>query len=296
MDGITLERSIVDVIDRYCVGAQSIGLDGTAGSTTLTLQHTDNVRTGDTIEIYDQERAEQHVVTCVQDRQTVELDTPLVASFDAETARVRNLFLDQPITRVYVGNPPVKPRYPLITVMMVQENEEPLTLETIRHDCTFEIVAACETLSYTRSYELVRTLSRRTQNALTRPYSFLVEPWLETQLAADVAIGDQSFAAHDPCAIGGAVMFQLPASRYWIPVYSRDVTEYGTATFNTSHPFTRAFAEGTTIITPLVNVYDPKIGTVTYEREHTDGGLLHTASIEFSFSVQLNRMSKRDTV
>lgn len=293
LTGTALERSIVDVLNRYVTGTQSVTAPATAGDMTLTVEGTDRIQSGQQIEIYDSTHAETHTVDCVASWTTVTLDSPILSDFD--NPQIQHLYDGLPVVRTYVGNPPVKPLYPLITVSLVRETEEPHTLETVRHDCEFEILIQCETAAYDDSYRLVRTLSRRAQNALTRPFTFLVEPYSVTTLAAPVNAGDDTFSVDDPTAIGGAALFLLPYAQYWIPVYDRNDSEYATV-FRTDHVFTRSFDVGTKVITPLVHVFDTRLTDVSYEKEHTSGGLLHTAAISFSYALQLNQRRKYDTL
>ena len=294
LTGVALEQSIIDVIDRYCLGVQAVTGPVTAGSMSLELEGTERIQSGQQIELFDATHAETHVVDCVTSWTTVELSSPIVSDF--ETAQIQHLYDGLPIARCYMGNPPVKAQYPIITVTLVSESEpEYLTFEDVRHLCEFVITIECETASYDESYKTIRTIARRVQNAITRPFTYLVEPYLKTTLSAPVTAGQDFFTVDDPSMIGGYALFQLPYAQYSIPVFSRDDSEYGSI-FHTDHVFTRSFSAGQTVITPLVHVFRTSLEDVRYDREHADGGLMQSCSIDFSYSIQLNQRRKYDTI
>jgi len=185
--------ALKNIISRKVVNIQTLRQPISAGDTTIYVRSAKRFDPRSDIVIYrdGEGEAEKKTIQTVVDWQTLELTTPISDNYDTSSGRVQNLFEGVNWVRaVYIGDPPVIPRYPAITIYGRTRESEWLTLDSTKETFDVDISVYIEASMYEKGYEYVLKLTKSIETTLFHNFYPLVSPHCETQLTEDVSDTD----------------------------------------------------------------------------------------------------------
>lgn len=195
---LALLTAIKTIIERYIVGKVSLLTNAVKGDTVIEVASARRFNIGDLIAVYSKPAVDQssladiRTIVQVPDWQIIVIDKPLSQSFPKATSGIEKTWNRQFIDGVYIGNPPVLPAYPAITVEMIAKENEPLTLESTTEDYTIAITVFSDASDFQGQYGLMLKLAQEIENSLFRSLYPLVEPFDSAPLAEPVDVADRT--------------------------------------------------------------------------------------------------------
>lgn len=296
---LDIQKSIKKIIERFIVNKVALTSAVSAGSTTVSIASTRRFCVGEGIVVYNkpaahlQAEGEVHTVSNVINTNTIELDSPLVASYPLANSYVEKLIgfetgNQQFLDGVYIGDPAVIPRYPAITIDAKSRTSEWITLESTSEQYDIDITVYVQAADFESQYELMHAYVKAIESSLFRSFYPLVEPWDTTTLAQDLGESDTVIEVSD----GSFLTCPLLS---WIWLESVDFLRpnrikriLSSNTFELQFPVGREFSEGDTIIRPHRHIYNTLPHSTQYGTVNKDT-MLKAAVISYKAQEEVRR-------
>lgn len=294
-------EAIRTVISRYVAQIVPLAAQADTGSTVIEVMSTRRYRIGDQIVIYNKPdlvtQAEGQVLTIedVIDRTHLVISPALLTTYPLATSSVQKLIgytgdgNPRYLQAIYLGDPPVIPRYPAITVNGKSKSNEWLTLESTKADYEIEISIYIDGSDYEDKFKLMNTWANQIENGLFRTMYPLVDPYILGTLAEDIVATDDTFKVTsldlDGCILGW-IFFEdydrlIPN---WIQSY------LGNGVYQLIRPVGFDFsATDTKILRPLTHVYNSFCRSINYGV--LKGGMISAAKLNYMCSVEQKRLN-----
>jgi hypothetical protein len=193
---LDLLRAIRRIISRYIVNQRSIVADASPGDSTISVESVHRFNVGDQLAIYMRPEenaateAEIKYITEIPDVNTLVLDSELTGSYAANDSAIEKTVAGTFLRGIYLGNPPILPAYPAITIHMMDKDNSPLTLDSTTEDFSVAITIWINSEDYDLQYQLMLYYASQIENSLFRSLYPLVEPYSVAYLADPVEPDD----------------------------------------------------------------------------------------------------------
>lgn len=273
---LQLQEAIKRIIERYIVNLIPISEAISANETTIPLRTSGRFQKCDTVVIYNQAvldatgEGEIRTISCIPDRNTIELDQPLIDAYTADTSFVQKLVGGRFVQGIYLGDPAKISHYPAITINAVEKSNEWFTLSSTKETYQIDISIFAEAGDYEESYRLMHTYSKHIEQALFRSLYPLAKPYDQATLAQPVSASDTVFQVTNAQDLvnhfTGYVFFEN-----WDNLRSNRIKRIlGSGVFETGMPIGADFDAGDTVIQPGRHFYNAfprgiKFGTINQE-------------------------------
>lgn len=292
-------KSLKKIIERFIVSMIPLLEPASIGDTTVKILSTRRFCVGDHIVVYHksepsvQSEGEVHTIVGIIDRNTIEIDSPLVGNYALQNSYVEKLLgfetgNQQFLEAVYIGEPEVIPRFPAITVNANSRSSSWLTLESTSEQYDIDITVYVTAADYESQYELMHTYVKHIESALFRSFFPLVEPYEVAVLSENVEPNDTSVKVNDTNLL---VCPQLS----WIWFESVDFLRpnrikriLSSDVFELQFPVGREFSAGDLIIRPHRHIYNTLPHSTQYGTVNKNG-MLRAAKISYRAQEEVRR-------
>lgn len=259
-----LLKALKSVIERKVVNIQTIRSNVSAGDTTIPVKSAKRFEPCAEIIFYrdGEDDGEIHTIDSIVDYHTITLAEPLLEDYSTTNTHVQNLVQGNWMHAIYIGDPPVIPQFPAITIYGNSRNSEWLTLESLTEQYDVSISVYIQTEFYDQGYEYVLNLTKEIENALYFSMYPLSEPYFTTVLTEDVADTDTIIRVEDDDLNRQFLWFFLENDKY-----TRHVSplEYkGNGVIELRAPVGAAFSAGDSVIYPGRHFYDTRPQSTEY--------------------------------
>jgi hypothetical protein len=306
-----LLTAIKEAIEDHVLNMQSLTAPASEGDTRLTVGNAWRFQNGEQIALLSAEPTLQGnnsaepgcdskidvlTVCDVIDHETIAVHPCLSSDYAATVtedgttyqALVQKLHEGQYVRYVVVGNPPSIPQYPSITIEHRGVVNSPLAIRMVEQKHRLRISAWADAATYDLSHRLVHRLSQAIETALFKAAFPIIYPWAETTIIEDVEQGDTLIKIDDINVLGNATGFYIVADGQKYPHAVDD--ELGNGVFRMTYGARRDYPKDeTTVIRPLVHVYDATPEAITYGEGMDGDRLLLNARIDYSLKIARSR-------
>ncbi len=191
---LQLQEAIKKIIERYIVNIVPFAEAIPARSTIIPILSSGRFNNCDQVIIYNQEvfgaTGEIRTISCIPDRNTIELDIALIDAYPVGTSFVQKLVGGQYVQGIYLGEPAKISHYPAITINATDKDNEWFTLSSTSETFQIDISIIVEAADYEASYRLMHTYAKQIETALFRSLYPLAEPFDTAILAQPVGPTD----------------------------------------------------------------------------------------------------------
>lgn len=296
---LDIQRAIKKIIEKFIVNKVALTQAASTGSTTVYVASTRRFCVGEGVVVYHKAAAdiaadgEVHVISDIVDRNTITLDTPLVADYPLANSFVEKLIgfetgNQQFLDGVYIGDPAVIPRYPAITIDAKSRSSEWITLESTSEKYEIDITVYVTAADYESQYELMHAYVKAIEQGLFRSFYPLVEPYYSTTLASDLGADDSVVQVSDSSFLNCPFLS-------WIFLESVDYLRsnrikriLSSDVFELQFPTGLEFSAGDSIIRPTRHIYNTLPHTTQYGTVNKDT-MLKAATISYTAQEERRR-------
>lgn len=273
---LQLQEAIKKIIERYIVNVVPFADAVTASSTTIPILSSGRFKKCDQVVIYNQAvldatgEGEIRTISCIPDRNTIELDIALLDAYPAGTSFVQKLVGGKFVQGIYLGDPAKISHYPAITINATEKTNEWLTIASTSETFQVDITIFTEAADYEASYRLMHIYAKQIENALFRSLYPLAEPFDTAILAQAVTPTDTIIQVTDfQDLVNHLTGFVFLES--WNNLRSNRIKRIlGSGVFELAMPIGGNFAAGDKVIQPGRHFYNAfprgiKFGTINQE-------------------------------
>lgn len=296
---LDIQKSIKRIIERFIVNKVPLIEPVSTGSTTVKIETTRRFCVGEGIVVYNkpaptiQATGEVHIISDIIDRNTIIIDSGLVADYPLLNSFVEKLIgyesgNEQFIDGVYIGDPAVIPRYPAITIDAKSRSSEWITLESTSEQFDIDITVYVQASDFELQYEMMHAYVKAIESSLFRSFFPLVEPYDITTLAADVEADDTTIQVSNGD-------FLVCPTLSWIWLESVDFLRpnrikkiLSPNVFELQFPTGREFEAGDTVIRPHRHIYNTLPHSTQYGTVNK-GTMLKAAVISYKAQEERRR-------
>ena len=254
------------IIERKVCNIQTLRTNVLAGATSIPIVSAKRFQPAQEVVIYrnGEDDGELNTIKCVTDYQTIELLNPIGEDYATSNTRIQNLIEGgQWMRGIYIGDPPVIPRYPAITIHGDSISSEWLTLDSTSERYEVSISVYIEASHYEKSYEYVLKLTDQIRTTLFYNFYPLVSPYWTTVLAADVNAEDTVIRVTNDSDLNQNISwFFLESEKY-----TRNVSPscyLGNNVIELRFPPGVPFSAGDEVIVPGRHFYDTRPNTINF--------------------------------
>ena len=273
---LQLQEAIKKIIERYIVNLVPFSDAVAASSTTIPILSSGRFKLCDQVVIYSQARldatgeAEIRTISCIPDRNTIELDEGLLDAYPAGTSFVQKLVGGNFVQAIYLGEPAKISHYPAITINATEKSNEWFTLSSTSETFQIDITIFTEAADYEASYRLMHIYAKQIETALFRSLYPLAEPYDTAILAQAVTPTDTIIQITDFQDLVNHLTGYLFLES-WDNLRSNRIKRIiSSGVFELAMPVGGDFAAGDTVIQPGRHFYNAfprgiKFGTINQE-------------------------------
>lgn len=273
---LQLQEAIKKIIERYIVNIVPFSESISAQSTTIPVMSSGRFQKCDQVVIYNQTvldatgEGEIRQISCIPDRNTVELDEALIDAYPLGTSFIQKLVGGKFVQGIYLGDPAKISHYPAITINATEKSNEWLTLSSTSETFQIDITVLVEAADYEASYRLMHVYADQIEDALFKSLYPLAEPFDTAILAEDVTPTDTIIRITDfQDLVNHLTGFLFLES--WNNLRSNRIKQIlGSGVFELAIPIGGNFTAGDTVIQPGRHFYNAfprgiKFGTINQE-------------------------------
>jgi len=294
---LQLQEAIKKIIERYIVNVVPFSEAIAARSTTIPVLSSGRFRKCDQVVIYNQAvldatgEGEIRTISCLPDRNTVELDEALLDAYPAGTSFIQKLVGGKFVQGIYLGEPAKISHYPAITINATEKSNEWFTLSSTSE--TFQIDISVFTLAddYEASYRLMHTYATQIERALFRSLYPLAKPFDTAILAEAVGPSDTIIRVTDfqdlVNHLTGYVFLES-----WNNLRSNRIRQIlDTGVFELSMPIGGDFAAGDTVIQPGRHFYNSFPRGIKYGTINQESSVFKAAVVSYMAQEEVKRFN-----
>lgn len=287
MAALAIIQAIKDMIERHVDARTNLVQDVKVGDGGLWVQRADEFRSGETIVLKNNDKAEMHVVRCldeVKDVPVIVLCEDVTAPFLAAESWVQKTHNQQIIEDIVLGNPDHLDNYPSITIEAKNVTREPFTLGTVSDQFTIEIGTWMDATNYSSAYETLLIITDKVEHSLFKIIAPLVKPFFATVLTANVQSTDTIIMVENSELAPGAIIWiENPKG---IRRMNRVTKNLDAGVLELAFGVGFPFLTGDAVVHPLVHLYDPRIESISYDDAQDQDHLLKSSTITYSVKLQ----------
>ena len=260
-----LLQSIKKIIDRKVVNIQTFRQNISAGDTVVSVKSAKRFMPYSDIVFFreGEDEGEVNKIASIDDWKTITLENPVAENYNTNTGRITNMIYGgQWVNGVYIGDPPVIPRYPAITVYGESRSSEWLTLDSTRERFQIAISVYIENAHYDDGYEYVLKLTTDIERALFHNFYPLVLPYCTTVLLEDVSETDTVIRIEHDDLNRYFKWFFIENDQYTRNASPRRYLDNGVVELN--FPIGVPFSAGDDVIFPGRHFYDTRAESTEY--------------------------------
>lgn len=292
---LQLQEALKRIIERYIVNIVPFSEAISAGSTTIPIMSSRRFKNCDQVVIYNQAvldatgEGEIREITCIPDRNSVQINIPLLDAYTANTSFIQKLVGGQFVQGIYLGDPAKISHYPGITIDAMEKKNEWFTLSSTSETYQIDITIYVKEADYEKSYRLMHIYAKQIERALFRSLYPLAEPFDTATLAEAVGRTDtviritdyQDLANH----LGGFLFLEN-----WDSLRSnRILRALGAGVFELVLPIGDDFAAGDTVIQPGRHFYNSFPRGIKYGTINQESGVFKAAVISYMAQEEVKR-------
>jgi hypothetical protein len=262
---LELLRSIKKTIERKVVNIQTIRSNISVGETTIPVRSAKRFEPCTQVVIYreGEDDGEIHTIDHITDYHTIVLQEPLIENYSTSNTRVQNVIEGVNWVRgIYIGDPPVIPRYPAITIYGNTRSSEWLTLESTSEKYDISISVYIEAAFYDKGYEYVLNLTKMLERTLYANLYPLTNPFFTSVLINDVTDTDTVIRVEDDDLHKSFAWFFLENDLY--TRHAKPKEYLGSGVIELVAPVGVPFSAGDDVIFPGRHFYDCRPQTTEY--------------------------------
>jgi hypothetical protein len=240
-----------------------------------------------------QAEGEVKYIQDIMDIHTIVLNEPIgtgvtgPTGYPLENSYVEKLMEGTFLEAVYLGDPPVIPRYPAITINAKSKNNEWLTLESTKATYNIDITVLVDAADYEKALRLMHYYAHQIENSLWRSLYPLAQPYLSFSLLNDIQQGDYILRVDDSVNTFGLCNFAfLESFDYLRPV--KIVESLGNGVYKTAWPIERPFSAGDHVIRPGRHIFNSRPASIQYGTINADT-MLKAAVISYMAEEEVKR-------
>jgi len=260
-----LLQALKKIIERKIVNIQPLRENISAGATTIPVKSVKRFDEGADVVIYreGEDEGEIHQIYEFTDYRTMVLTTPVSEDFSTSNTRVQNIPPGgQWIKAIYIGDPPVIPRFPAITIHGDSRSSDWLTLDSTSDRYEVSISVYIDASTYDKGYEYVLKLTRSIERTLFHNFYPLVVPYCTTTLTDDVTETDTVIRVENDDLNRQFLWFFVENDRYTRPAHPAQYLDNGVIELRM--PIGVPFSAGDDVIFPWRHFYDTRAESTTY--------------------------------
>lgn len=292
---LQLQEALKRIIERYIVNIMPFSEAISAGSTTIPVMSSGRFRNCDKVVIYNQAaldatgEGEIREITCIPDRNSVQINIPLIDAYTADTSFIQKLVGDQFVQGIYFGDPAKISHYPGITINAVEKNNKWFTLSSTSETYQIDITIYVKEADYEQSYRLMHTYAKQIERALFRSLYPLAEPFDTATLAEAVESTDTVIRITDYQDLVNHMSGFLFLES-WDNLRSNRILEaLGAGVFELAMPIGASFAAGDTVIQPGRHFYNSFPRGIKYGTINQESGVFKAAVISYMAQEEVKR-------
>lgn len=278
---IELIQSIKDVIDEKVVGRRQLKSSVDVGSDTLNVVKAFDFQGCDCIILLENDCSEIHQIESIIDRTTIKLAEPVQRPFGLSTT-IEKVYNGQRV-ETYLGNPPVLPRYPAITIDLISRESESLAIQLMQQTHFLQVSVYVSTESFESSYRLMHDLANMVETMLFRTMFPLVKPFAETTLTADANIWEDTIQVQNPNILGEQTDILLDADHS--RTNHRIKADKGNGVFELLQQLDVSYPAGSRVIRPLTHIYDTHVDEIRYDDAQQEETTFKVAVLNYSLKL-----------
>lgn len=289
-------ESIKNIIEKFVVNITPLTAQADAGDTIISIASTRRYCVGDNIIVYNkpdaqtQATGEVFTVTDIIDSTSLELSAALIATYPVATSTTQKLTgytggVPRFLEAVYLGDPPVIPRFPAICIDAKTRSSEWMTIRSIKNSYSLDVIIYVDMADYESQYKTMLTWTKKIETGLFRSLYPLVGPYTIGTLAQDANADDTVVTLVDPlgeqCAIG------------WVFIESYDylapnmiLGHLGNNVYKLVHPLGFDFSAGDKLVRPTRHVFNTLPANTRYGVLNKDGKMLKSAIISYNCQIE----------
>lgn len=260
-----LLSALKTIISRKVANIQTLRTDAARGDTVLSLQNAKRFEPCQEIVIYreGEEEGEIHEIERTIDYKTIELKESVSEDYSTSNTKVQALLNGkQWIRGIYIGDPPVIPQYPAITIFGSGKSTEWLTIHSTSEKYLVEISVYAQAADYSQSVENVYKITKSIERTLFYNIYPLVQPFFSTTLLEDVEETDTVIRVEDNSIMRNFVWFFVENDKY--TRYAKPKTYYSNGVIDLAVPLMAPFSAGDDVIFPGRHMYDTRPESTSY--------------------------------
>ena len=273
---LQLQEAIKKIIERYIVNIVPFSDAVAASSTTIPILSSGRFKKCDQVVVYNQAvldatgEGEIRTISCIPNRNTIELDIALLDAYPAGTSFVQKLVGGSFVQGIYLGEPAKISHYPAITINAIDKSNEWFTLSSTSETFQIDITIFTEAADYEASYRLMHIYAKQIETALFRSLYPLVEPFDTATLAQAVSETDTFIQVTDAQDLVNHLTGFLFLESWNNLRSNRLKSIVGSGVFELAMPVGGVFEAGDTVIQPGRHFYNAfprgiKFGTINQE-------------------------------
>lgn len=262
---LELLRSLKKIIERKVVNIQTIRSNLSVGDTTIPVKSAKRFEPCSEIVIYrdGEEDGELHTIDSIVDYRTITVTEPVLENYSTSNTKVQNLINGNNWIRgVYIGDPPVIPRYPAITIYGNSRSSEWLTLESTSEKYDVSISVYIEAAFYDKGFEYVLNLTKAIERTLYFNMYPLTNPFYTTVLTNDVSDTDTVIRVEDDTLNQLIAWFFIENDKY--TKHAKPKCYLGNGVIELVAPIGVPFSAGDEVIFPGRHFYECRPQSTEY--------------------------------
>ena len=291
---LQLQEALKRIIERYIVNIVPFSEAISAGSTVIPVMSSRRFKNCDQVVIYNQAvldatgEGEIREITCIPDKNSIQLDIPLLDAYPVGTSFVQKLVGGQFIQGIYLGDPAKISHYPGITINATEKSNEWFTLESTSETYNIDITIYVKEADYEKSYRLMHTYAQQIERALFRSLYPLAEPFDTATLAEAVGRTDTVIRItdfQDLNYMGGFLFLES-----WDNLKSNRILETLSAgVFELVTPIGADFDAGDKVIQPRRHFYNSFPRSIKFGTINQESGVFKAAVISYMAQEEVKR-------
>lgn len=281
-----LIKAIKELFDRLVISKRNLRASASAGSTTISVAKAWEFSNCDTLLITEGDCSELQEIKKIEDGLTLQLSAPLTQAYTT-SATIEKVYAGQQIS-TFIGDPPVLPKLPAITVDLDSKTQEPLALQTFTDEFSLIVSVYVSLEDFDKSFKLLHDLTAMVEGSLFITMFPLIEPFLETTLAEDVNPGDLVLHTVDPI-LGASVSFVLSNDRK--TTNHRTKNALGNNVYEFAIAPNTDYAAGERVIRSLIHTYDAHVESINYRDARQGETTLKVSTLTYMLKIARHRQA-----
>lgn len=262
---LELLRSLKRIIEKKVVNIQTIRTDLSVGDTIIPVKSAKRFDPCSQVVIYreGEDDGEIHTIDHIVDYHTITLQEPLLENYSLSNTKVQNVIEGVNWIRgIYIGDPPVIPRYPAITIYGNSRSSEWITLQSTSEKFDVSISVYIEAAFYDKGHEYVLKLTKMIEDTLYANLYPLTNPFFTSILTADVSEFDTVIRMEDDDLHKSFAWFFLENEKY--TKHAKPKEYLGSGVVELTAPMGVPFSAGDEVIFPGRHFYDARPQSTEY--------------------------------